>query len=120
MKSHNIITMNMTHRDLETTQHTRRAILERYLNNPTDAAWEHLKEALYREMQQHGFNGGFPITSVARGDLESVGFDADNVTDDQMAEIADHMQDAYCDDAFWVEVEVIADDMGIPRTEEGA
>jgi hypothetical protein len=103
----------------EMTASSRRAMLECYLSNPTDAEWEHLKEALYREMQQRGFNGGFPITSVARGDLESQGFDASNVTDEQMAEIADHMQDAYCDDAFWVELDVIADDMDIPRTAEG-
>jgi hypothetical protein len=109
--------MSMTHQD--TLYTTRRAMLERYLSNPTDSEWEHLKEALYREMQQHGFHGGFPITSVARGDLESQGFDASNVTDDQMAEIADHMQDAYCDDAFWVELDVIADDMGIPRNDDG-
>ena len=109
--------MNTTHQD-ETTA-SRRAILERYLSNPTDTAWEDLKEALYREMQQHGFHGGFPITSAAREDLESQGFDASNVTDDQMAEIADHMQDAYCDDAFWVELDVIAEDMGIPYKAEG-
>jgi hypothetical protein len=109
--------MSTTHQAI--TYNTRRAMLERYLNNPTDEEWEHLKEALYREMQQHGFHGGFPITSVAREDLESQGFDASHVTDDQMAEIADHMQDAYCDDAFWVELDVIAEDMGIPRTAEG-
>jgi|SRR5215217_7338920 len=103
----------------ETMQTTRRAMLERYLSSPTDSEWEHLKEALYRDMQQHGFNGGFPITSVARGDLESRGFDASNVTDDQMAEIAEHMQDAYVDDAFWVELDVIAEDMGIPRNDDG-
>ena len=111
--------MNTTHTTIETTQQTRRTMLERYLNHPTDEVWEDLKEALYREMQQHGFHGGFPITSVAREDLESQGFDTSNVTDDQMAEIADHMQDAYCDDAFWVELEVIAEDMGIPHPEKG-
>jgi hypothetical protein len=110
--------MNTPHTMTEPTQHTRRAMLERYLSNPTDAAWEDLKEAIYREAQQHGFHGGFPITSVAREDLESQGFDASNVTDDQMAEIADHMQDAYCDDAFWVELDVIAEDMGIPSKDE--
>ena len=109
--------MSTTHQDITYT--TRHAMLERYLSNPTDDEWEILKEALYREMQQHGFHGGFPITSVARGDLESQGFDASHVTDDQMAEIADHMQDAYCDDAFWVELDVTADDMDIPRTAEG-
>ena len=90
-------------------------ILERYQKEPTAENYEDLKEALYREMQQHGFHGGFPITSVAREDLESQGFDASNVTDEQMAEIADKMQDAYCDDAFWVELETIADDLEIPR-----
>ena len=94
-------------------------ILERYQKEPTAENYEDLKEAIYREAQQHGFHGGFPITSVAREDLESRGFDASNVTDEQMAEIADHMQDAYCDDAFWVELDVIAEDMGIPRKEEG-
>jgi hypothetical protein len=84
----------------------------------THKAWEHLKEAVYREALQHGFHGGFPITSVAREDLESQGFDTSNVTDEQMAAIADHMADAYCVDAFWVELEVIADDMGIPLKDD--
>jgi hypothetical protein len=103
-------------RDLITQ--TRRAMLARYLSNPTDDAWETLKYEVYREAQAHGAHGAFPITSVARDDLESQGFDASNVTDEQMAEIADHMQDAYCDDAFWVELDVIADDMGIPHIAE--
>jgi hypothetical protein len=104
--------------DMDNTHKTRRAIVEGYLSNPTDAAWEQLKYDLYREAQAHGAQGGFPITSVARADLASHGFDASSVTDEQMAEIADHMQDAYCDDAFWVELEVIVDDMDIPRTAE--
>jgi hypothetical protein len=99
--------------------HTQR-ILERYQKDPTSENYEDLKEALYREMQQHGFHGGFPITAVARADLESQGFDASKVTDDQMAEIADKMQDAYCDDAFWVELETIADDLDIPRKADTA
>ena len=84
---------------------TRRAMLKRYLSNPTDNEWEHLKEAMYREMQQYGFHGGFPIAAVAREDLESQGFDTAKVTDDQMADIADKMQDAYCDNDFWVEID---------------
>ena len=99
--------------DINTIKSTRRAMLEGYLSNPTDESWEQLRYDLYREAQAHGAQGGFPITSVAREDLESQGFDASRVTEEQMAEIADHMQDAYCDDAFWVELEVIADDMGI-------
>ena len=90
-------------------------VLERYLKEPTAKNYEDFKEAIYREMQQYGFHGGFPITSVHRDDLASQGFDASKVTDDQMADIADKMQDAYCDDAFWVELDTIADDMDIPR-----
>src|SRR2546427_750585 len=116
VKSTNLKITNMitTQLDINATKSTRHAILERYLSNPTDEEWEHLKEAVYREAQQHGFHGGFPITSVAREDLETQGFDTSDVTDEQMAEIADQMADAYCDDAFWVELEVIAEDMGIP------
>lgn len=93
-------------------------MLKRYLINPTDNEWEHLKEAMYLEMQQYGFHGGFPIAAVAREDLESQGFDTAKVTDDQMADIAGKMQDAYCDNDFWVEIETIADDMNIPRKDD--
>jgi hypothetical protein len=94
-----------------------KSVLERYQKDPIPENYEDLKAAMYREMQQYGFHGNFPITSVAREDLESQGFDASRVTDDQMAEIRDHMADAYCDDPFWVELEAIADDMDIPRKE---
>jgi hypothetical protein len=88
---------------------------DNYQKEPTAKNWERFKWAMYEEMRQTGAEGSFPITSVAREDLESQGFDASKVTDDQMAEIADTMQDAYCDDAFWVELETIADNMDIPR-----
>ena len=93
-------------------------LLNKYLSNPTDEEWENLKESIYRETRQHGFHGGFPIASVAREDVATQGFDTSKVTDDQMAEIADHMQDAYCDNDFWVEIETIADDMNIPRKDD--
>src|SRR5262245_52785650 len=94
--------------------HTKLAY-ERYQQEPTAKHWEQLKWAMYEDMRTTGAQGAFPITSVAREDLESQGFDVSKVTDDQMAEIADKMQDAYCDDIFWVELETIADDMDIPR-----
>jgi hypothetical protein len=102
---------------MDITTNTRRAMLERYLSNPTDEAWDKLKYVMYREAQAHGAQGFFPITSVSRDDLASQGFETSTVTDEHMAEIADHMQDAYYDDAFWVELDVIADDLGIPRKE---
>ena len=112
--------MITTQMDMDTANNTRRPMLEGYLSNPTDEAWENLKWAMYREAQAHGALGAFPITSVIRDDLESQGFDASSVTDGQMAEIAAHMADAYCDDAFWVELEVIAEDMDIPLKEDDA
>ena len=57
--------------DIDTTKSTCRAMLEGYLSNPTDEAWEQLKWAMYREAQAHGAYGAFPITSVTRDDLES-------------------------------------------------
>jgi hypothetical protein len=89
-----------------------------YIYTQTDAAWEELKLRMYWEAQAHGAQGGFPITSVDRDDLESLGFNTSTVTDEDMAEIRDHMADAYCDDPFWVELEAIADDMDIPRKDE--
>src|SRR5438128_8546041 len=93
VKRTNLTKTNMitTQLDMDTATSTRRTMLERYLSNPTDEAWEHLKEAVYREAQQHGFHGGFPITSVAREDLETQGFDTSHITDEQMAAIADHI-----------------------------
>lgn len=108
--------MNTTHEE----QMTRRAMLERYLSNPTDAEWERFKWAIYQEMQSNGADGHFPITCIHRDDLEEKGYDASKVTNDQMSEIAGNMADAYCEtDAFWIELDVIADDIGVPRKAEG-
>jgi lipoate synthase len=57
----------------------------------------------------------FKITSVARQDLEEIGFDASNVNDDTMEELASKMADAYIENDFWIELEVIADYLKIPK-----
>ena len=57
----------------------------------------------------------FSITSVSRDDLESIGFDTKNVDDGTMSELASKMADAYCDNGFWIELEILADDLKIKK-----
>ena len=65
-------------------------------------------------------DGYFPITSVHRGDLEAQGFDASVVDDATMFELADKMADAYLDSDFWIDLEIIAEAIGIPRRADPA
>jgi len=60
-------------------------------------------------------DGYFPITSVHRDDLEGLGYDASNVDYRTMAELASKMADAYLDQAFWIDLPIIADHLGIPK-----
>ena len=58
----------------------------------------------------------FEITSVTREDLESRGFDATNITDAQMEELARKMCDDYLEQMFWISLDTIAEDIiGIPK-----
>lgn len=50
----------------------------------------------------------FQITSVCRDDLEEIGFDTKNVDDATMSKLASKMADAYCEFAFWEDLEIIA------------
>jgi hypothetical protein len=60
----------------------------------------------------------FPITSVCREDLESIGFDASRVDDSTMRSIAEKLADDYCDQLFWTSLQVLADWMKIPKRKE--
>lgn len=53
----------------------------------------------------------FPITSVGRADLEGMGYDISNVTDEQMERLASKMANAYLDQSYWIDLEIIADDV---------
>ena len=57
----------------------------------------------------------FPITSVCRDDLEEVGFDTKNVDDSTMSKLASKMADAYCEFAFWDDLEIIAEYLKIKK-----
>lgn len=53
----------------------------------------------------------FPITAVSRDDLEDRGFDVSNVTDSQMNKLARNMSDDYCEQMFWISMEIIAEEV---------
>lgn len=53
----------------------------------------------------------FPITSVARQDLEDAGYDTSEITDDDMQNLAGDMADAYVEHSFWQDIGIIADNL---------
>lgn len=58
----------------------------------------------------------FPISSVARVDLEGIGYDVSDVSDSTMERLARKLGDDYCDQLFWTSLDIIADSLGIPKT----
>lgn len=58
---------------------------------------------------------GFNITSVSRADLAQIGFKTDNIDDVTMTELAEKMSEAYCEQGFWIDLEIIAESLGIRR-----
>ena len=57
----------------------------------------------------------FSITSVHKDDLEEIGFDTKNVDDSTMSKLASKMADAYCEFAFWSDLEIISEHLKIPK-----
>ena len=57
----------------------------------------------------------FGISSVAREDLEEKGYDTSNVTDDVMRQVAKRLGNAYVENEFWIDLEIIADHLEIPK-----
>lgn len=57
----------------------------------------------------------FPITSVSRADLNSRGFNVRCVSDSTMEQLASKMADAYCENGFWIDLDIIAEDLGIKK-----
>lgn len=69
-------------------------------------------------LDEHGGErtGYFKVTSVAREDLTGSGFDTTLVSDETMERLASKMADAYCDNGFWVDLQLIAEDLEIPKS----
>lgn len=55
-------------------------------------------------------NGFFKITSVHRDDIKGLGFDVSKVTDWEMERLAEKMANAYCNETFWIDLEILAEE----------
>ncbi len=59
----------------------------------------------------------FTIKAVHRNQLEELGFDAAAVDDSTMQELADILEEIYCEVRFWPDLKAIAEDLGIAKKE---
>ena len=58
----------------------------------------------------------FVISEVSREDLEYLGYDTSYVSDSTMERLASKLGDDYCDQLFWISLDVIAGEcLGIPK-----
>lgn len=59
----------------------------------------------------------FVITSVSRGDLEALGYDTSEVSDEKMEYLAKKMANDYCEQLFWSSLDILAEYLEIPKKE---
>ena len=60
----------------------------------------------------------FCISRLSREDLEEKGFDTSDIDDKTMQQIADKLGEDYCEQLFWISLEIIAEEgFNIPRKE---
>lgn len=59
----------------------------------------------------------FVITKVSRADLDALGFDTSEVSDDTMERLASKLGDDYCEQLFWDSLDIIAEYLEIPKKE---
>ena len=59
----------------------------------------------------------FVISEVSREDLEELGYDASEVSDETMERLASKLGDDYCEQLFWTSLDIIAECMEIPKRE---
>lgn len=57
----------------------------------------------------------FPITTICKEDVETAGFDVSNITEEQLQNIANDMEDMYLRDGFWHDLRTSAEEIGIPK-----
>ena len=57
----------------------------------------------------------FVISEVSREDLEELGYDTSEASDDTMEYLARKLGDNYCDQLFWTDLENMAEFLRIPK-----
>ena len=75
-------------------------------------AYSIFQELLATEKENEGF---FSIGAICREDLQSIGFDISNISDDTMDRIADKIHDAYVDNGLFIDLPIIADYFNVPK-----
>lgn len=60
----------------------------------------------------------FEVTSISRCDLERLGYNVENITDEEMEKLAKLMADDYLEQLYWVSMDSIANRMGFKKNEE--
>lgn len=60
----------------------------------------------------------FKITSVHRDDLIGLGFDGDAVDDVMMERLASKMSNDYVEQLFYLQIQIYAEELGIPKLKE--
>ena len=60
----------------------------------------------------------FVISRVSREDLEAIGFDTSNVSDSTMERLASRLGDDYCNQLFWISLDIMAEYFEIPRKKQ--
>jgi hypothetical protein len=59
--------------------------------------------------------GYFVVTRVHRDDLKEMGFDASEVSDETMTYLASKMANAYIENSFWIDLEIIGEHLEIKK-----
>ena len=59
----------------------------------------------------------FVISEVSREDLEELGFNTSEVSDENMEYLAKKLGDDYCEQLFWTSLKITAEYMNIPKKE---
>lgn len=57
----------------------------------------------------------FIVTQVSREDLEAIGYDTSEVSDDTMERLASKLAGDYCEQLFWTSLDILAEYMEIPK-----
>ena len=94
------------------------ALTALYGFKPADFSWNYKYVNLGVERKDPNKEGFFTVIHVHRDDLKSYGFNVDNVSDEDMCTLARRMEEAYIENGYWDDLEIVADAMGIPRDEE--
>ena len=59
----------------------------------------------------------FIVAEVSRKDLEELGYNTSEVSDETMEKLAGKLGDNYCEQLFWTSLNITAEYMDIPKKE---